>query len=34
MGTLEDNDIIGNAFLGVEIDTGGNPSMRGRPDPR
>ena len=28
-GTLEDNDITGNAYPGVEIRNDGNPTMRG-----
>ena len=27
-GTLEDNDIFANAFAGVEIKEGGNPTLR------
>jgi F-box protein 11 len=29
LGTLEDNDITGNTFSGVEIREGGNPTLRG-----
>ena len=29
LGTLEDNDITGNACSGVAIKTGGNPTLRG-----
>ena len=28
LGTLEDNDITGNASAGVAINTGGNPTLR------
>ena len=28
LGTLEDNDIAANAYSGVEIETGGNPTLR------
>jgi parallel beta-helix repeat protein len=28
LGTLEDNEIFGNAFAGVEIRSGGNPTLR------
>ena len=28
-GTLEDNDILGNALSGVEIREGANPTLRG-----
>ena len=28
LGRLEDNDITGNAYVGVEIKTGGNPTLR------
>ena len=28
LGTLEDNDITGNAYNGVEIESGGNPTLR------
>jgi len=29
LGTLEDNDITGNGYSGVEIKTGGDPTLRG-----
>jgi parallel beta-helix repeat protein len=29
LGTLEDNDITANRLSGVEIKTGGNPTLRG-----
>ncbi len=29
LGTLEDNDIFGNAYSGVDIQSGGNPTLRG-----
>jgi len=29
LGTLEDNDITGSALTGVEIATGGSPTLRG-----
>ena len=28
LGTLEDNEIFGNAYAGVEIKSGGNPTLR------
>jgi F-box protein 11 len=27
LGTLEDNDITGNAYVGVSVKTGGNPTV-------